>query len=437
MAPLSLSSKQTKLLNYLFFTIMLLWKKSSELFLIRLNFPSYSGGTPMKMTGDQQLIKKINKYIVLEQIRNHFPISRADISAKTGLNKATVSTMVSELIEDHLVTETGLGESSGGRKPMMLLFNHQAGYAIGVDMGVNYILAMLTDLSGAIVAEKRIELTDLSLASVMEKLKKCIHSLIKKTPDSPYGIIGIGVGVPGIVDDDGHVLSAPNLGWDELPLRDILQEEFALEVAIDNEANVGALGEKEFGAGQSVSNLIYISVGIGIGAGIVINDILFRGVSGFSGEVGHMTLAQDGPSCGCGNKGCWETFASEKALLQRAKSHQQFNDPIHLKSLIGQAKKGNQAALDLFENNGHWLGVGIANLVNVFNPELIIIGNRMSLASEWLEAPLHHTLEARSLAFRRKKTAVVYARLGMSSSALGSASIAINRFFSTMKATWE
>lgn len=397
----------------------------------------------MKITGDLQLMKKINKYLVLDTIRHHYPISRADISVKTGLNKTTVSSLVTELIDSHFVTEIGLGESSGGRKPMMLLFNQRAGYAIGVDLGVNYILAMVTDLGGTVVKEKRIDMTDWSVETVTEKLKKCIHSLIKKTPSSPYGIIGIGVGVPGLVDDQGNVLSAPNLGWTDVPLQEMLEREFDLPIAIDNEANVGALGEKEFGAGRSVSNMIYLSVGIGIGAGIILNDALYRGVSGFSGEVGHMTLAQDGPLCGCGSRGCWETFASEKALIHQAKSLQLVDekiqvaeaiDKINLNTLLSLAKRGHRPVIDLFANTGHWLGVGITNLVNVFNPELIVIGNRMSLASEWIADSIRETLNSQSLSFHRQKMNVVYAKLGMNSSAAGAASIAINRFFSAMKA---
>ncbi|GMX62590.1 xylose repressor [Paenibacillus elgii] len=397
----------------------------------------------MKITGDLQLMKKINKYLVLDTIRHHYPISRADISVKTGLNKTTVSSLVTELIESHFVTEIGLGESSGGRKPMMLLFNQQAGYAIGVDLGVNYILAMVADLGGTVVKEKKIDMTDLSVETVTEKLKKCIHSLIKKTPASPYGIIGIGVGVPGLVDDQGNVLSAPNLGWTDVPLQEMLQREFNLPIAIDNEANVGALGEKEFGAGRSVSNMIYLSVGIGIGAGIILNDGLYRGVSGFSGEVGHMTLAQDGPLCGCGSRGCWETFASEKALIHQAKSLQLVDekiqvvdaiDKINLNTLLSLAKRGHRPVIDLFASTGHWLGVGITNLVNVLNPELIVIGNRMSLASEWIADSIRETLNSQSLSFHRQKMNVVYAQLGMNSSAAGAASIAINRFFSAMKA---
>ncbi|SDC65614.1 ROK family protein (putative glucokinase) [Paenibacillus sp. UNCCL117] len=405
----------------------------------------------MKITGDYRLMKKINKYLVLDMIRKHFPISRADISARTGLNKATVSALVNELIESGFASETGLGESSGGRKPMMLLFNERAGFAIGVDLGVNYMLAVLTDLSGRVVKQKKIELAELEAGAVTSKLKKTIRALIADVPPSPYGIIGIGVGVPGLVDDQGSVLSAPNLGWADVPLQTVLADEFGLEVVIDNEANAGALGEKEFGAGQHVSNLLYISVGMGIGAGIILHDALYRGVSGFSGEVGHMALAQDGPLCGCGNRGCWETFASEKALLLHAQTAVAAIRPaaepddgsgdaevsVGLDMLIRLARQEDSQAQQVFAETGRWLGTGIANLVNVFNPELIVIGGPLSLASAWIKEAVHESLDKRSLAYHRSRTSVAYSQLGHTSGALGAASLAIQRFFSSMKATWE
>ncbi len=353
----------------------------------------------MKMTGDLQMMKQINKFIVLDTIRDHSPISRAEISAQTGLNKATVSVLVNEWIEERLVSETGLGESSGGRKPMMLLFEQRAGFAIGIDLGVNYIHAVLTDFNGTIAKEKRVPLTAFSVGEVLGKVRKTALSLIKQTPPSPYGGIGIGIGVPGIVDRQGNLLSAPNLGWERIPLLEQLQDEFGVDVSIDNEANVGALGELQFGAGRSVSNLLYISVGVGIGAGIVLDGQIYRGGSGFAGEVGHMTLLEDGPLCRCGNKGCWETVASEQAFAQDAAA----------------------AAA--------WLGIGIANLINVFNPDLVIIGNRISTAGDQVLRDIHHTLNSRSLPFQRNHASVVLSRLGARSAPLGAASMAISRFF--------
>lgn len=180
----------------------------------------------MKITGDQQLIKKMNKTIVLDTIRQRQPLSRADISAAIGLNKATVSSLVSELIDSQLVTEIGPGESSGGRKPTLLLFNRSAGYAVGIDIRVNDLLAVLVDLEGHVLQEKTVQLADFTPDHVLEQIRKTIRQFSKKLPESPYGIVGIGIGVPGLVDDTSRVVSAPNLDWNQVDLYESLATEF-------------------------------------------------------------------------------------------------------------------------------------------------------------------------------------------------------------------
>ncbi|RRJ63538.1 ROK family transcriptional regulator [Paenibacillus oralis] len=381
----------------------------------------------MKITGDQQLIKKMNKTIVLDTIRQHQPLSRADISAVIGLNKATVSSLVSELIDSRLVAEIGPGESSGGRKPTLLLFNRSAGYAIGIDIRVNDLLAVLVDLEGNVLQEKTAALTDSSPDSVLEQIRKTIRQLAKKLPDSAYGIVGIGIGVPGLVDEKSRVVSAPNLGWNQVDLLGPLAAEFGANIHIDNEANAGAIGEKLYGAGRDALNLIYLSIGIGIGSGIIVGGELYRGTSNFSGEVGHMTVAEDGPLCRCGNRGCWETLASEKALLDRASKLWGRAVP-DLEQIVRLARDGDPEALRLLNETGAQLGVGLANLVNILNPELIVIGNRLSLAGDLLQEAMLETLENRSLSYHRKKSHVAFANLGTRSTALGAASMPITAF---------
>lgn len=208
-------------------------------------------------TGDQALIKRINTAIVLEYILRSAPLSRAQISEQSGLNKATVSSLVQDLIDGSLVKEIGTGQSSGGRKPVMLEFTATSGYAVGIDLGVNYIRGALTDLRGSIVAEHTSSLRHTEPGAAVEQLFGCIEALVAEAPASPYGIIGIGVGVPGLVDESGTILFAPNLKWRDVPLQRLLTDRFSLPVTIDNEANMGALGEQKFGAGRSIHNLIY------------------------------------------------------------------------------------------------------------------------------------------------------------------------------------
>lgn len=397
-----------------------------------------------KTTGDQYLMKRINKNIVLEAVMEHAPISRADISALVGLNKGTVSSLVNELVESELIVETGLGESSGGRKPVMLLFNDAAGYAIGIDLGVNYILGVVTDLRGHLIHEHRIPNANRSSQAVIEKLIDCIQSLSEHIPESPYGLVGIGIGVPGLVDEHGNVLSAPNLEWANVPLLEQLSDHFDVPISVDNEANAGALGEKQFGAGRMSSHLLYISVGIGIGAGIVLGEKIYRGTSGFSGEVGHMTMSIDGIRCRCGNRGCWEVYASEDALLRNALTAglakelnrlDSIDDAPDLNHLIPLAEQGNESAIACFREIGQALGIGIANLIHIFNPERVVVGNRISLAGEYILKPLVDTVQERSLPYHHQRVDIALSELGVHSTALGAASMALSRYFSNLKAS--
>ncbi|MCF2937716.1 ROK family protein [Paenibacillus alkaliterrae] len=383
----------------------------------------------LKPTGDLALIKKINTSIVLEAVLKHAPLSRAQISELTGLNKATVSSLVQDLIDSHLVLEIGPGQSSGGRKPVILLFNGTAGYAVGIDLGVNYIRGLLVDLEGNVIAEHQRSLKKHDAAFTLGQLEECIGLLMNEAPESPYGIVGIGVGVPGIVDDKGAILFAPNLKWREVPLQKQLEERFGIPVTIDNEANAGAQGEQKYGAGRGIPNQIYVSVGIGIGTGIILNKELYKGGSGFSGELGHLSIEYDGKPCSCGNRGCWELYASENALLERAA-------PLgfeSLEELLLAASAGDERVRGLIRSIGDYLGAGIANIVNVFNPNVVIIGNRMSRAAEWLEPAVQAAVDRRALPYHRERMRILFAELQEQSAVRGAAYYAISKFFSKIK----
>ncbi|MUT67781.1 ROK family transcriptional regulator [Paenibacillus sp. NEAU-GSW1] len=380
-------------------------------------------------TGDLTLIKKINTSIVLDAVRKNANLSRAQISELTGLNKATVSSLVQDLIDNDLVLEIGPGQSSGGRKPVMLLFNGQAGYAVGIDLGVNYIRGILTDLDGNVVAEIQRRLKKHPFEYTLEQLVQCISELIQQAPDSRYGIVGLGVGAPGIVDDKGAMLFAPNLDWKQVELQRLLEEQFQVPVTIDNEANAGAQGEQKYGAGRGIAHQIYVSVGIGIGTGIILNKELYKGASGFSGELGHLSIAYDGKPCRCGNEGCWELYASENALLERA-------EPLgfdNLEDLLQAAEDGNIEVRQLFHSIGDYLGAGISNIVNVFNPDVVIIGNRMSRAKTWLEAAVQASVARRTLPYHRERLQLLFAELQDQSAVRGAAYYAISSFIATMR----
>lgn len=374
-------------------------------------------------TGDAALIKRINTAIVLECIRNESPLSRTRISERTGLNKATVSSLVSDLIAGGLVTEIGTGQSSGGRKPVMLLFNAGAGYAIGIDVGVNYIRGLLTDLAGAPAVQRETTIRERSPEEVLPVLYDVISALIAEAPPSRYGIVGIGIGVSGIVDGEGTILFAPNLEWRNVPLCKLIEDRFQLPCIIDNEANAGAAGELRYGAGRGFADQIYVSVGIGIGTGIVINRELYRGKSGFSGELGHMSIAVKGRKCSCGNYGCWELYASEKALLEHGEPYASFE------GVTAAAEDGDAQAVRLLKTIGSYLGTGIANIIAVFNPEAVILGNRICIAERFVRAAIEREIERRAQPYHREGTRLLFAELGGLSAVRGAAGYAISRFF--------
>ncbi len=384
-------------------------------------------------TGDQSLIKRINKSIVLKSIQKRGPISRAQISKDTGLNKATVSTMVNELINESLVYEIGAGKSSGGRKPVLLYFNSQAGYSIGIDLGVNYILAILTDLSGSIIEEITEPLYEKEPAQVNTKLISIIETLLHKAPESPYGIIGIGIGVPGIVNNQGEILFAPNLQWKQVNLKQVIEDKFNIPVSVVNEANSGAQGEHLYGVGKNILNFVYVSIGIGIGTGIMIDGNLYGGSTGISGEMGHLTIEANGKRCPCGNRGCWELYASENALLQEAKKLSCFENhqKINIDLIVFEAQRGNNEVIQLLNEIGEYIGIGLTNIINTFNPEMIIIGNRFTQFKNWIINPISRVLDERLSPYHKDKTQIKFSNLDKYSSALGSSSLSISKFFSS------
>ncbi|MDQ1910260.1 ROK family transcriptional regulator [Paenibacillus sp. GD4] len=380
----------------------------------------------MKQTGDLTLVKRMNKSIVLNHIRFDSPISRARIAELTGLTKATVSSLVAEWIESGLVREIGEGASSGGRKPVMLVFDATAGYVVGVDLGTDYVLAVLTDLNGNVVEESRSKHENESVDAVIGAVKAGIREVAGRVPDCRYGVVGIGIGIPGISDEEGNVLFAPNLGWENVPLQQRIEEEFGLPVVIENEANAGAVGEQRFGAAQDSSFLVYVSIGSGIGTGILIKGELFRGSTGFSGELGHVTIEHNGKPCRCGNAGCWELYASEKALVEDARNA---IPGVKVDALLQLASDGEPAAIEAFGRLGRYLGIGMVNIINGFNPESIVIGGRLATAEAWLKEPIREVIESRSLPYPRASLKVQFSSLGMRSTVLGVCSLSISRFF--------
>ncbi|WP_251028439.1 xylose repressor [Bacillus sp. ISL-18] len=379
------------------------------------------------ITADQMLVKKINQKLILNEIVSNSPISRAKLSETIGLNKSTVSSQVTTLIEKNLIFEIGQGQSSGGRKPVMLVFNKNAGYSIGIDIGVDYLNCILTDLKGNIVLEDYQKLVNQSSEDLKDVLFLKINNLKAKMPESPYGLIGIGLCIPGLVNTEQKVIFTPNLEWNyELDLKPLIEQEFNVPVFLENEANAGAYGEKEYGAAKNYENLVYVSVHTGIGVGIIINNELYHGVRGFAGEMGHLTIDLNGLKCSCGNRGCWELYASEKALMKSLSKNLQ--GKLSNREIISLADQNNPDILTALQKFGFYLGIGLTSILNTFNPQAVIIRNNIVEALPMVLNSIKNSVASRTYQQLENSYELVTSSLGKNAPALGASSIAIGNF---------
>ncbi|QKS72958.1 ROK family transcriptional regulator [Paenalkalicoccus suaedae] len=374
------------------------------------------------MANYQQAVKLTNKSIVLTSIRQLEPISRAELAQTLGLTKATVSSLVEELIAEEYIYQTGLGKSSGGRRPLMLQFNEKAGYTISCDIGVNYILTVLTDLHGTIIHHIHKPFNTNDFTRTVMEIKSMIDTCMSNMNESPFDLIGIGFGIPGLVNKDGAILSTPNLDWVQSNIKEIFEDQYNVPVIIENEANAGAYGEKTFGAAKLNEHFIYVSAGIGIGVGVVLDGSLVRGANGFLGEIGHTTIVEGGDKCRCGNRGCFEMYASEMSLLNT------FQDDVpDLEKLLVKAET-DQGTREAFETIGHYLGVGLTNIIHTFNPERIIIGNRLAKAKAYLLPHLMKVIEEQTLPELRTDTEILFSDNYQYATALGLTAFTIEHF---------
>lgn len=382
----------------------------------------------MKQSWNQSSMKHENKRLVLQQIIADEPISRADLSKRCGLNKATVSSLVAELMDDSLVKEAGIGESSGGRRPVLLYFSGEAGYALGLNVEAATVEAALTDLRGAIIAQETFPAGDTAYDSTLRTMEEALDWAQRVVPASAHGIIGVGVAVPGVIDHSGTVLNAPNLQWRDRPLKHDLENRLKLPVMIENEANAGAYREYQTRSDAS-ENLVYISIGTGIGAGIVLNGSLYRGQNGYAGEIGHMTLDFRGPRCTCGNSGCLELYASEPALLEKA-MEAGLNDCKDFDSLVNSAGEGNELALSLFTEAGRALGSGVVSAIHAYDTKHIIIASR---GGEWMKIAVRDTVRKKALPHYRDDLDLVFLDTRLPVASLGVSGLVVDEFLKGWK----
>jgi len=322
---------------------------------------------------NRDLMRGINRSVILNVIKTHGPISRADIAHMTGLSPATVTSITGLLIDEDLIFEKATGDSSGGRPPILLALNPQGGFVIGIKLMELHAVAALTDLNATVLEKATIQMPNKELDSVIDELVLLVEDLIRKSTIPKKRLFGVGIGLAGVIDSvNGILRKSPFFGWKDVPLGDRLHSRLKVPIFLDNDVNTLTLGEKWLDSGVHTDNYVVITVGRGIGMGIVINGQIYRGKGGGAGEFGHLVVNQDGPICNCGKRGCLESYLGDQALLMRAR--EEVSSSIQdIDDLIQIAGDGNSAAIHLFNWAGNLLGQEIANLVNLFDPKLIII----------------------------------------------------------------
>ncbi|GGS82230.1 transcriptional regulator [Planobispora rosea] len=370
-------------------------------------------------------VRATNLAVVLRFVREHAPCSRADIAASTGLNKATVSSLVADLIDRRLVRETGLTENRVGRPATMLVLDGSPYAAIGVEINVDYVTAVAVDLSGERLLSWRRSFpgTTSTVNQAVAAVAALVRRVTGRMAKEERQVLGLTVGVPGLVGTDGTVLIAPNLGWRDVDLSGDLAKALrdpGFPVQIDNDANLAALAEHRFGPQAGTANLVYLTGEIGVGAGVILDGRLRRGARGYSGEIGHIQLDPLGAECRCGRLGCLEAVAGIGAVLQHS-ALSPAEVEIELEEVVRLARSGDDRTLDLLAGVGRHLGKGVSVIANLLNPEVVILGGYYVPLAPWLLPAVAAEMSGRTIAPDSGGCQVVASGLGYGAAALGGA----------------
>ena len=401
---------------------------------------------------DLHRIRKFNRLLVLNYVRDHGPIARVMLAQRLGLSRTTVSSIVDALLREGLVQEGNFLNAApkGGRRAILVHFNADAGRVLGVDVGRTHLTMILTNLAAEIVAQRSVSFdTDRGPKTCLPILIAELRTFVAASATRWESIIGIGLGIPGPLSVDLHRLSSPPSmpGWDDVDIWDPLLAAFNKPLCIDNDANMGAISESQLGAGRGCTDMAYVKIGTGIGCGLIINGRIYGGHQGSAGELGHLTIDENGPVCACGNRGCLETLAGARAIVadaqQRAslarkqapdaapstdntQSNHTYTD---IADVIKDAQQGNAACIAALEHAGERIGLALAGLVNLFNPEMIVIDGGVARAGELLFAPLRRVVASSSLPAAWKGTQILPGELAATAIALGAALTVLNTAF--------
>ncbi len=386
-------------------------------------------------------VKSINKHAVLDMIRfQKGGISRAEAAQKLGMTRAAISMIVSDLLDLGLVREAEHQPSGNSGRPARLLeINPEYGKVIGIDLGASHVNLLITNVAAQILYEQEVPI-DIAEGpeKVLDKVDELVQQGLRQSGIAWDTVLAVGLGVPGPIDSASRTVISPPImpGWDRYPISAVLEERWRVPVSLNNDAELGAIGEWAFGAGHGERFLAYIKAGTGIGAGLLLDGRIYRGATGSAGEIGHLTIDENGPQCTCGNYGCVEAYAGGRAIARTAREAIEKGMRTQLSALppekitalevANAARRGDFLAQQIIERAGEHLGIAIAGVVNLFNPNVIIIGGGVAQIGDLYLEPVRRTVQKRSLSASARTVRITTALLGRRSSAMGAVVQAIS-----------
>lgn len=395
------------------------------------------------MKYDKFSVAQMNKSLIFDLIRKNGPISRAEIARNVKLSMPTVMKITDEFMKNSLIQEIGKGESSGGRQPELLEIIPNSKYSIGVGIGRSQTYAVIINLMGEVLYRESMKTGDTeNPQDWINRLIALLGKILEKSCLASEKILGMGIGMPGILDsENGHVLFSPDFNWENVDMLTPIKKKFKMDIIIENANRALAMGEYFFGAGVNSRNFLVVNLGHGIGSAIVREGEFYKGSSGSSGEIGHIILEKNGPKCNCGNRGCLEAIASGNAIARDAKNAilqgrktkilELANNDIDLveaKTVFMAALEEDTLAKELTERAMQYIGIGLANYINLLDPDLIILSGGLTNAGDIFFKRVQEVLRERQMKFAGRQVKVVISQMGESGTAVGSGAMILKKF---------
>ena len=381
-----------------------------------------------------ETVRRANLSAIVRELHARGPLSRSELVVRTGLTRSAIRGLIGEFVAaDFMSEERAVPLRTPGRPSPVVRLNPERAVVLALEIAVDSLAVAVVGLGGEVLAHIRVDRPrgHSSVEQIVADLAE-LSAEFRARPAVHEGLIGVGVAVVGVVRrSDGLVAMAPNLDWHGVALGEELARVFGTDVPISvaNDADLGAIAELRRGAAIGGDNVLFISGEVGVGGGLIVDGRPLTGAAGYGGEVGHIPVNPAGSACHCGSVGCWETEIGANALLRRA-GHPAGGSRTEVEAVVHEAIEGSPVALAAFESVGHWLGFGLAGLINVLNPRLVVLGGLFGRINPFVTRALHEELGRRVMPATLKLVRVVPATLGMDAPLLGAAELAFEPMLS-------